>query len=130
MRVPRTLHRELVSAAERDGVSLNQFINTVLALAVGRATPTRRPGRPAPADLIDPLMRRLEKLAHQLELAVAGQPALLDTRSGQGYGYPLQQAASLMVHEDNPTYEANVAPPDVTPEDAAQPGEETPGDTP
>jgi antitoxin HicB len=39
VRVPRSLHRELVDAAEREGVSLNQYINVALAQAVvsGRA---------------------------------------------------------------------------------------------
>lgn len=34
-RVPKSLHRKLVEAAESDGVSLNQWINTALAEAVG-----------------------------------------------------------------------------------------------
>jgi hypothetical protein len=34
--VPRSLHRRLVEAAEREGASLNQFVNVVLAGAVGR----------------------------------------------------------------------------------------------
>ncbi len=34
-RVPRSLHRDLVRAAERDGVSLNSFVNVSLARAVG-----------------------------------------------------------------------------------------------
>jgi predicted RNase H-like HicB family nuclease len=34
-RVPKSLHRKLVVAAEREGVSLNQFTTTVLAEAVG-----------------------------------------------------------------------------------------------
>lgn len=34
-RVPRSLHRKLVAAAEQDGVSLNQFTSAVLAEAVG-----------------------------------------------------------------------------------------------
>jgi antitoxin HicB len=35
VRVPRTLHQQLVEAAEQEGVSLNQFINVTLA---GRVT--------------------------------------------------------------------------------------------
>lgn len=35
VRVPRTLHRRLVEAAARDGVSLNQFVSVALAGAVG-----------------------------------------------------------------------------------------------
>ncbi len=36
VRVPRSLHRELVEAAEADGVSLNQYINVALGKEVGR----------------------------------------------------------------------------------------------
>ena len=43
-RVPKSLHRKLVEAAGRDGVSLNQWINTALAEAVGEAA-TRTPSR-------------------------------------------------------------------------------------
>jgi antitoxin HicB len=38
VRVPRSLHRQLSEAAEREGVSLNQFINVALGIAVGRAS--------------------------------------------------------------------------------------------
>ncbi len=37
VRVPRSLHRQLVEAADSEGVSLNQYINVALALAVGGA---------------------------------------------------------------------------------------------
>ena len=40
VRVPRTLHQQLVEAAQQEGVSLNQFINVALA---GRVT---RPAMP------------------------------------------------------------------------------------
>src|SRR4030067_2471924 len=36
LRVPKTLHRKLVEAAELDGVSLNTFFTSALAEAVGR----------------------------------------------------------------------------------------------
>lgn len=35
VRVPKTLHRHLVEAAEREGVSLNQLVNNLLALNLG-----------------------------------------------------------------------------------------------
>jgi len=37
VRVPRSLHRELVERAEQEGVSLNQYVNVALARCVGRA---------------------------------------------------------------------------------------------
>ena len=40
VRVPRSLHRQLSEAAEREGVSLNQFINVALGMAVGQASQT------------------------------------------------------------------------------------------
>jgi len=45
VRVPRSLHRELVEAAEEEGVSLNQYINVALAKAVAEPSPSvRLPG--------------------------------------------------------------------------------------
>jgi len=38
VRVSKSLHRELSEAAERDGVSLNAYVNTSLAKTVGRQT--------------------------------------------------------------------------------------------
>lgn len=35
VRLPKSLHRDLVQQAEREGVSLNQYITTVLSRAVG-----------------------------------------------------------------------------------------------
>jgi antitoxin HicB len=35
VRVPRSLHRDLVIAADRNGVSLNSFVNVALARAIG-----------------------------------------------------------------------------------------------
>ncbi|RIK37464.1 MAG: toxin-antitoxin system HicB family antitoxin [Chloroflexi bacterium] len=37
VRVPRSLHRQLVAAAARDGVSLNTYVNVALAQMVGMA---------------------------------------------------------------------------------------------
>jgi antitoxin HicB len=36
VRVPQTLHADLVRSAEREGVSLNQFVSTTLARSLGR----------------------------------------------------------------------------------------------
>jgi antitoxin HicB len=40
VRVPKSLHRELVEAAERDGVSLNTFVNVALARVIGMPAPS------------------------------------------------------------------------------------------
>lgn len=39
-RLPRSLHRQLVETAEREGVSLNQFVNVALARAAERTNPS------------------------------------------------------------------------------------------
>jgi antitoxin HicB len=40
VRLPKSLHRQLVEAAEREGVSLNAYINVVLARSVGQVNST------------------------------------------------------------------------------------------
>jgi len=47
VRVPRSLHRQLVERAEREGVSLNQYVNVALAQVVGRPQPALPPARRA-----------------------------------------------------------------------------------
>jgi antitoxin HicB len=39
VRVPRSLHKTLVEAADRDGVSLNAYVNVSLAQVVGASSP-------------------------------------------------------------------------------------------
>ena len=46
VRVPRSLHRQLVEAAKQDGVSLNAYVNVVLAQAVGAQRPAATPRSP------------------------------------------------------------------------------------
>lgn len=46
VRVPRSLHRELVNRAEQEGASLNQYVNVLLAHAIGDRSPA--PPRPLP----------------------------------------------------------------------------------
>jgi antitoxin HicB len=48
VRVPKSLHRDLVAAAAREGVSLNQFIATELARVVGHPLPSPSSVRTAP----------------------------------------------------------------------------------
>ena len=50
VRVPRSLHRELVEAAEAEGVSLNQYINVALARAVATPSASAHLHGPAPGD--------------------------------------------------------------------------------
>lgn len=49
VRVPRSLHRQLVEAAEHDGVSLNNLVNVILARAMGERANSDSPPQPAPA---------------------------------------------------------------------------------
>ncbi|MGC1377791.1 MAG: type II toxin-antitoxin system HicB family antitoxin [Anaerolineales bacterium] len=38
LRLPRSLHRQIAEMAQREGVSLNQYVNVALARAVGAAS--------------------------------------------------------------------------------------------
>ena len=46
VRMPKSLHRDLAEAAQREGVSLNQLVVTELARAVGCSDLTTSPRRP------------------------------------------------------------------------------------
>jgi len=50
VRLPRSLHRELVEAAEAEGVSLTQYINVALARAVATPSASTHVQDPVPAD--------------------------------------------------------------------------------
>lgn len=50
LRMPQSLHAELARAADREGISLNQFITSALAAAVGwRIGEDAAPAKPKPA---------------------------------------------------------------------------------
>jgi predicted RNase H-like HicB family nuclease len=57
LRLPRSMHHQAAQLADRDGVSLNQFIVTALAEHLGART------------VVDPVLERLEKLS---ALSLAG----------------------------------------------------------
>jgi RNA polymerase sigma-B factor len=65
LRLPRSLHAELASAAEAEGVSLNAYIASTLALAVGHS-PTdadRLPARPSRLLVVNAVVIALATLA-------------------------------------------------------------------
>lgn len=93
VRVPKSLHRDLALAAEREGASLNQFINTALARAVGRAEPVQ------PEDgLLPNLITSVERLLYKLE----NGSTMVQT--GADGGEPLRFAPLLTLHEPSPSY--------------------------
>ena len=49
VRVPRSLHRQLAEAAERDNVSLNTFVTAALAKAIGAAEAAPAAARKQPS---------------------------------------------------------------------------------
>ncbi len=66
VRLPRSLHRELVQAAERERVSLNSFVNASLGRAVGQP-PTRKPEKTSVGDA-RPAWPRLSEAARKAML--------------------------------------------------------------
>jgi predicted RNase H-like HicB family nuclease len=74
VRVPRSLHRDLAETAEREGVSLNQYINTALAQSVG----AMRAGQAQPGqEIAARYVARIENLVGELAavLRASGQTA-------------------------------------------------------
>ncbi len=74
VRMTRSLHRQVVEQAEREGVSLNQYMNTTLAIAVGAAQANPASAlapQPAPVDSLWP---GLHSVMHQV-LVSAGYAA-------------------------------------------------------
>ncbi len=103
VRVPKSLHRDLVLAADREGASLNQFINTILARAVGRAELAQQEGRLR--ELSD-LMSRVERLLYELNhgSALGWEHIGGDLR----FGRPTEQPAPVTraIHEPLTPYTA------------------------
>lgn len=73
-RLPRSLHRKLVETAEIEGVSLNQWISSALAEAVGKTS--KEDVADQLVEILSPLINkinaleeRIEGLAHPLDLA-------------------------------------------------------------
>lgn len=98
VRVPKSLHRDLALAAEREGASLNQFINAALAGAVGRAEPVQPEiGFRKLPDLIAGVERLLRKLENDPALAL----------SAAGKAAPLSSLPSLALHEPSAPYQTD-----------------------
>src|SRR6185503_9988994 len=75
LRMPQSLHAELAEAAEREEVSLNQFITNTLSASVGwhvegGELPCTHPGEPAPRWLPAALVTNI------IVIAIAGLVAL------------------------------------------------------
>lgn len=76
LRMPQSLHTELARSAEREGVSLNQFITNALSSAVGWGTGANGNGKPAePA--AGPRWLRAAIVANLVLLAVVGVVAVV-----------------------------------------------------
>lgn len=94
VRVPKSLHRDLVLVAEREGASLNQFINTALARAVGRAEDGHHK--------LPDLKTRIEQLLHKLD----NESTL--AWGGAGGSESLRAAPVLALHEPTAPYQTGV----------------------
>lgn len=77
VRVPRSLHRDLVDQAEREGVSLNQFVGVALARAVGQAR--------GPAPTVRPVVSGLGPVPGVVPGAPRAQAAMVIQEAGAPY---------------------------------------------
>lgn len=106
VRVPRGLHRDLANTAEREGVSLNQFINTALAQAVGlqqARSQTQLPNTPNWVNLADRLERLLHNWETQPAAAVHSRIGMRPPTTVDG-AYPVRTGAPVELHEEASLY--------------------------
>jgi antitoxin HicB len=98
VRVPRSLHRDLVEMAEREGVSLNQYINTALAQSVG----AMRAGQAQPEQEITArYVARLENMVGELAAIVQASSQTSDAMPAKR----VNRYASVL-HEGTTPYNA------------------------
>jgi hypothetical protein len=85
VRMPATLHDELARAAEAEGVSLNQWITSALASAVGwrtgeRPVPAKQvdgaPRTPAESTMLSPRLTRVALAANLAVVLIAAIAAI------------------------------------------------------
>ncbi len=100
VRVPRWLHRELVRTTDQEGVSLNQFVSTALARAVGEQAALPRPAARTPAGaeatarqeaarlVLDSLTASLERGDTTGALRLAGEMGPLLQTDPSGPNFP------------------------------------------
>lgn len=104
VRVPRSLHRDLVEAANQDGVSLNQYINVALAQVMGGARSTEARSLP---NAISEQAQRLESLIDRLENGQRVARPALGAATGRPVGEPtLAEPRQPAVHEEQVDYKA------------------------
>jgi antitoxin HicB len=99
VRVPRSLHRELVEEASRQGASLNQYINVALARSVGRPVGTE------PAMSEETGWPGLQAAVRQALSAagLTGEAGELDERLFASW---VEQCLGQVVHEEQAAYAA------------------------
>lgn len=106
VRVPKSLHRLLVEAADLDEVSLNQYINTVLALHInfGASKPAAAPplAEPAGQELATWLKQKFQTItfahaAGQVDEVQSLMANLLEELSQRRGSSPLAEAVTYMV---------------------------------
>jgi HicB family len=99
VRMPATLHDELARAAEVEGVSLNQWITSALASAVGWRTSGERPAPAAqgsdappgttaePAPVLSPRLTRVALAANLVVVVIAAIAAIALLVAAWLYGF-------------------------------------------
>jgi antitoxin HicB len=90
MRVPKTLHRRLVEQARDQGVSLNQWVNTLLAMR--SATGTAQDREQARREGEDAFERRWAEMQEQARMAAAQLSSEVD-RVARAAAQTLREAA-------------------------------------
>jgi hypothetical protein len=86
LRIPRSLHRQLAESAERDGVSLNQYVAALLARGDAQAQVERR---------LDELKWHMENLDRRLRYRVSEMPFATPKRASPRVGRLEEEAQTV-----------------------------------
>jgi antitoxin HicB len=97
VRIPRSLHRNLVRAAKREGVSLNQYITSLLAAGVQRDTILSQVQSIPRPQTPEQILQRVEELSRESERAGFISP--LTPRESEVFNYMAQGYLNKQIAE-------------------------------
>jgi predicted RNase H-like HicB family nuclease len=89
VRLPRSLHAALASKAEREGVSLNQYVTTALAFVAGRSVDTRSVKTKIRQGTAEPLEVRFTE--HELGWVMSHESAMFIENLSRSIGESVEE---------------------------------------
>jgi DNA-binding NarL/FixJ family response regulator len=97
VRIPRRLHRNLVSAAKREGVSLNQYVTTLLAAGVQRDAILSQVQSVLQPQLAEQVLQQFQEISREKEKGTFISP--LTSRESEVFNYMAQGYLNKQIAE-------------------------------